>query len=916
MALGDVIFTARLDTKQFKRDLEVVKQDGQRLGVGFAKNFDKSLRRLSFKGVLNDIKLFKAGLKATNDELANSAVEAMKARAKYSDLVKTAEELRQAMNNKGIDPKKVALVQYLENKKKEIEQKIAISKQLESQGFGNTSGFTSADYEKELNGIVAKLEEVRKSLGNAKPTEDELRAYDALKEKIKEASTEMLTASKIADGLSRGANAKAFFGKIFGKEGVLATGKQKIGAVFGKLRTSVANLGKHARVASTNFGGLFRRMLSFAGLGTLLYGAFRMVSEGMSNLIKSDAETQNSVTQLVNALTRLKNALASAFAPILNTVAPILTKFINMLASAANAVGSFFSALLGKKYAVVANNVSSGLSGIGDSAKGANDDAKELQRTLMGFDKINKLDGENKNAGSGAGAGSPGAGAGGFSLVPISDKANEWADKFRESWEKADFYWLGELLANKMNDALAKIPWNKIQNTARKLAKSLATFLNGFIENADWKLVGSTIAEGLNTAVYFAQTFVHNFNWKALGKAIADTINGFVKKTDWSAIGDTIGTTVIGLLNTLTTAVKRVNWKKIGASVVEMLASIDWIGIIKGSIQLLGALATAVFELFEGAILKAKEKLTQWIQSGKIWDDLFEVGETIVEVSVKLLKQGWTTISAFVGTAVDVFVSLLKSGWDLIKNFVGDHVDVGTSLYKVNWSTITKFVGDHVKVFISLLKRGWSTIAKFVGDAVKVAIKLFKSGWTSISKFVGTTVSVGVKLFKQGWSSLSSFVGGVGGFLSGIWNKDGGLFANGDWMPVQNYAKGGMPNGSQLFWAREAGPELVGTIGGHTAVMNNDQIVASVSDGVAKAISGINFKLQATPQITAGRAETQAQQSSELDLREVTNLLRQLIALVDALDLDVSLDGESIKNNVIKRINNHTRATGQLEIII
>ena len=42
-----------------------------------------------------------------------------------------------------------------------------------------------------------------------------------------------------------------------------------------------------------------------------------------------------------------------------------------------------------------------------------------------------------------------------------------------------------------------------------------------------------------------------------------------------------------------------------------------------------------------------------------------------------------------------------------------------------------------------------------------------------------------------------------------------------------------------MFVAREAGPELVGTIGGHTAVMNNDQIVSSVSDGVAKAVASV-----------------------------------------------------------------------------
>lgn len=40
----------------------------------------------------------------------------------------------------------------------------------------------------------------------------------------------------------------------------------------------------------------------------------------------------------------------------------------------------------------------------------------------------------------------------------------------------------------------------------------------------------------------------------------------------------------------------------------------------------------------------------------------------------------------------------------------------------------------------------------------------------------------------------------------------------------------------QLFIAREAGAELVGNIGGRTAVMNNDQIVESVSTGVYQAV--------------------------------------------------------------------------------
>ena len=51
------------------------------------------------------------------------------------------------------------------------------------------------------------------------------------------------------------------------------------------------------------------------------------------------------------------------------------------------------------------------------------------------------------------------------------------------------------------------------------------------------------------------------------------------------------------------------------------------------------------------------------------------------------------------------------------------------------------------------------------------------------------------------------------------------------------YAQGGFPPTGQYFLARENGAELVGNIGSQTAVMNNDQIVASVSSGVETAMT-------------------------------------------------------------------------------
>lgn len=51
------------------------------------------------------------------------------------------------------------------------------------------------------------------------------------------------------------------------------------------------------------------------------------------------------------------------------------------------------------------------------------------------------------------------------------------------------------------------------------------------------------------------------------------------------------------------------------------------------------------------------------------------------------------------------------------------------------------------------------------------------------------------------------------------------------------FASGGFPDSGQMFFARENGvPEMVGQIGGHTAVANNDQIVEAVASGVRDAM--------------------------------------------------------------------------------
>ena len=110
------------------------------------------------------------------------------------------------------------------------------------------------------------------------------------------------------------------------------------------------------------------------------------------------------------------------------------------------------------------------------------------------------------------------------------------------------------------------------------------------------------------------------------------------------------------------------------------------------------------------------------------------------------------------------------------------------------------------------------------------------------------------------WNSVTSFFSGksVSVGASGTKKANGGVYTGGIWHDITHYAVGtsNAPVG-QMFIAREAGPELVGTLGGHTAVMNNDQIVASVSDGVYRAVRSamgngnkqlnVTFKVEGDP---------------------------------------------------------------------
>lgn len=135
-------------------------------------------------------------------------------------------------------------------------------------------------------------------------------------------------------------------------------------------------------------------------------------------------------------------------------------------------------------------------------------------------------------------------------------------------------------------------------------------------------------------------------------------------------------------------------------------------------------------------------------------------------------------------------------------------------------------------------------------DATKARDEIGKINGTKATAKIEVKAEANTKQAEQDYSNFfsrlmgnaSAFIGNLFSFgknpykYEKLFKATGGIFAGGKWQPITAYANGGGPNAGELFMAREAGPEMVGTIGGHTAVMNNDQIVASVSAGVYQAV--------------------------------------------------------------------------------
>lgn len=440
----------------------------------------------------------------------------------------------------------------------------------------------------------------------------------------------------------------------------------------GRFAKGLLSLGRGARNTAGGFQGGLKGLLMY-GLGirslfALVNRLRSVLTEGMNNLAQYSDSTNGSLSMLMSSLTQLKNALATAFAPILNAAAPMLNLLIQKVTAAVTALGQLFASLTGQSGFVAAKRVNQdyakSLNSNADSAKKANKENKKLQNTLFGFDQINKLNDNSDSddtADTNTGGGLTPADM--FESVPINSKVSDFAKKLKDAWKNADFTEIGQIVGTKLNDALNRIPWGTIQNTARKVGKSIGTFISGFVEVPDLGTkIGKAIAEAVNTGVGGINAFLDNTRWDSVGKFIGDGLNGAVNTVDWSGIGhmfaqkwNAIFTTIgeaartfkwsnfgknlasglnkaitdfdwagngarisdlsLGLLNTLTTFLEQTDWVKLGASIKSFIAAIDWKSIgtefTRAIGDIFGALGAIVGGLVGDAFKNAQKYFAQ-----------------------------------------------------------------------------------------------------------------------------------------------------------------------------------------------------------------------------------------------------------------------------------------------------------------
>lgn len=540
------------------------------------------------------------------------------------------------------------------------------------------------------------------------------------------------------------------------------------------------------------------RLFTFMVLRTAIRKIFDLVVNGFNNLVvfskNVGTEFHKNVNLLYNDIKQLGNALTTAFEPILNVVAPILDYLIQKIIAATDALTQFFSALTGKSFYTKATKQTN------DYASSLNKASKAAKNLISGIDELHNLSSDSRS-----GSGGSEVDGSGFEISPIADKYKDFADMIKNAWDNADFYDIGRMLGDKLKKALESIPWNDIKKTLRKIAKSIATFLNGFLETPGlFRVIGKTIAEGINSAFEFLDEFVWDFHWKSLGQAFIDTLQGFIDKLDWDVISSAITGLAYGLVDLFNTIFGDTDtWGDLGTTIAKAINTVihglflfvhnfdfanfgtsmaKGIGNALSSIaywKLGNVLATGINGAFE-ALLNFAETFPWKTLATKITDG---INNALESLDWETIKSALESVCSGLGSNFNTAITNID--WKLVGITFGNCINtlfgsIGKFLEEIDFEQIGNDIADAINNAIDTID--WENVGGTINSLVTGVCTLIntvidKVDWYSLMKGVSdalaevdwdTLLETVFKVFATKWTYENMFK-----FVSWttIWNK-------------------------------------------------------------------------------------------------------------------------------------------------
>ena len=270
-------------------------------------------------------------------------------------------------------------------------------------------------------------------------------------------------------------------------------------------------------------------------------------------------------------------------------------------------------------------------------------------------------------------------------------------------------------------------------------------------------------------------------------------------------------------------------------------------GPISGIYALVAGVIAAIKTEGFGLIAWAREHIVDPLKKAATW-----VKKTIVSPiteSVKKVfnyaKEKYIEIKEGIIAAVIPIINKVKEIYNKMKEiFVSLKGAFFTYLWEPIVAPIKSFYTERIKPVVDKIKDVFVSIKdwfktklydKIIELVGKIKTKFEDIGTGTIDFISNSLKSVLNGVFWTIEGLINGFIWGLNGAISLINKIPRVNIEPVEFLAIPRFADGGFPTTGQMFIAREAGPEMVGTIGNKSVVANNEQIIAGISEGVAEA---------------------------------------------------------------------------------